>query len=100
MLANLPVPIKPEIKIKDDCIVISGTLLEQIVAAKLQPPSEKESHTWLAVGKVISRWNDPKYPYCTDLTREYNLDRRVISDMAIYKDLSAPKGCHFHRTEK
>ena len=74
MLANLPVPIKPEIKIGDDCTAISGTLLEQEIAVKLQTHSKKELHACLAVGEAVSRWNDPKCPYYTDITREYYLD--------------------------
>ena len=100
MLANLPVAIKPEIKIEDDSTAILGTQLEQIIAAKLQTYSEKESCTWLAVGEAVSRWNDTKCPYYTDLTGEYGLDRRVISNIASYKDLNALEGCHFCGTEK
>ena len=42
VLANLSVPIKPETKTEDDYTVISGTLHEQIIAAKLQTHPEEE----------------------------------------------------------
>ena len=62
VLANLPVSIKPEIKIEDDCTAISGTLIKQKLAAKLQTHSDKEIHIWFAVDQTVSRWNDPYCP--------------------------------------